>query len=49
MVADEVIWQNQALVFRDEYDVASAGVAGERGAHGARYRRPGLHPEPTNR
>ena len=25
MVADEIIWQNQALVFRDEYDVASAG------------------------
>lgn len=25
MIADDVIWQNQALVFRDEYDVASAG------------------------
>ncbi len=25
MVADDVIWQNEALVFRDEYDVASAG------------------------
>ena len=25
MVADNVLWQNQALVFRDEYDVASAG------------------------